>query len=258
MKDEREAGVTRTNQDFSRYDQVRKPQSYRLSESAEADEAFDDETIIRTCDMGDWFHGGEAGKTRFSQALGSAMEEIGFAILVNHGIDGALFERTEATLHEFFETIPENERQPYLARRHGSVNQGYFPIRETSIIHPDLVEGWVFCRRAFNLDDRPDFDARAFWPRPDYEAAFRELVAAEQPLILPVMQSILAYLGCDPHLYDDSRTPISASASTTTRRRPILPSGRAVGACSATKTSTCSPSCPHRASRACRCSTAAT
>ena len=206
MKDEREAGVTRTNQDFSRFDQVRKPQSYRLSESAEADEAFDDETIIRTCDMGDWFHGGEAGKTRFSQALGSAMEEIGFAILVNHGIDGALFERTEATLHEFFETIPENERQPYLARRHGSVNQGYFPIRETSIIHPDLVEGWVFCRRAFNLDDRPDFDARAFWPRPDYEAAFRELVAAEQPLILPVMQSILAYLGCDPHLYDDKLT----------------------------------------------------
>ena len=40
MSDEREAGVTRTNQDFSRFDQVRKAQTYRLSEST-ADEPDD-------------------------------------------------------------------------------------------------------------------------------------------------------------------------------------------------------------------------
>jgi len=82
------------------------------------------------------------------------------------------------------------------------VNQGYFPIKETSDIHPDLVEGWVFCRRAFDLGERPDYDERAFWPRPGYEPVFRELVRAEERLIQPVMQSILAYLGCDPSLYD--------------------------------------------------------
>ncbi|MET0595953.1 MAG: 2OG-Fe(II) oxygenase family protein, partial [Polyangiaceae bacterium] len=115
----------------------------------------------------------------------------------------ALFEESDRAVRTFFETIPMEEREPYIAKLHGSVNQGYFPIKETTIIHPDLVEGWVFCRRAFDLDGKADFDARAFWPRPEFEAIFRRTVEAEQKLVLPIMQSILAYLGCDEHLYDD-------------------------------------------------------
>ena len=203
MKDEREAGVVRTNQDFSRYDQVRKAQIYRLSESSAGEELFDEAAVIRTCDMNDYFHGGAEGRQRFSSALGAAMEDIGFAVLINHGVDVALFDRAESALLRFFETIPESERQPYLAQRHGSVNQGYFPIKHTTIIHPDLVEGWVFCRRAFDLDKRDGFDPSEFWPRPGFEPVFRELVEAEEHLIVPIMRSILGYLGCEPTLYDD-------------------------------------------------------
>lgn len=203
MNKQREAGVTRTNQDFSRFDQVSKEQTYRLSESAAGDEKFDEDYQIRNCDMADYYNGGEAGKQRFAQSLGAAMEEIGFAILTNHGIDPALFEQAEASVREVFEQTTSAQREPYLAQRHGSVNQGYFPIKHTTIIHPDLVEGWVFCRRAFNLDDSPEFDASAFWPKPEYEQSFRQLVAAQEPLILPVMRSILSYLGCDSTLYDD-------------------------------------------------------
>jgi isopenicillin N synthase-like dioxygenase len=200
--DPREQGVAALNRDFSRFDQVDKPQTYRLSESESGEEAFDDAFQIRTCDMANFFRGGEAGRRRFAESLGAAMQEIGFAILTGHGIDPSLFEATEQAVHRLFETVPPDERRPYLAERHGSVKQGYFPLKETTIIHPDLVEGWVFCRRAFDLDAQPGFDARAFWPRPDFEAVFRRTVAAEERLILPIMQSILTYLGCDPHLYD--------------------------------------------------------
>ncbi len=204
MSDEREAGVKRTNQDFSRFDQVNKVQTYRLSESSL--EEFDDETVIRTCDMADYFQNGAEGQRLFSQALGEAMEDIGFAVLINHGVDAKLFDRAEAAVLSFFETIGEKERQPYLAQRHGSVNQGYFPIKNTTIIHPDLVEGWVFCRRAFDIDGRDGFDAQRFWPRPEFEPVFRELIQAEEALILPIMQSILQYLGCARSLYDDKLT----------------------------------------------------
>jgi isopenicillin N synthase-like dioxygenase len=200
--DRRDQGVQALNRDFSRFDQVTKQQTYRLSESATGEEEFDDEFRIRTCDMIDWFRGGAAGRRRFADALGQAMEEIGFAILTGHGIDPALFARTDEAVRAFFETIPMAERLPYLAKRQGSVNQGYFPLKETTIIHPDLVEGWVFCRRAFDLDGK-DFDATAFWPAREFEPIFRATVEAEQRLVLPVMQSILSYLGCDPHLYDD-------------------------------------------------------
>lgn len=66
-------------------------------------------------------------------------------------------------------------------------------------MHPDLVEGWVFCRRAF---ERPD----EFWPLREYAEFFRRIVEAHERLILPVMQSLLAHLGCDPHLYDRQLT----------------------------------------------------
>ena len=52
-----------------------------------------------------------------------------------------------------------------------------------------------------------DFDARAYWPRPALEPAFRRLIQAELPLFQPIMQSIMRYLGCDPHLFDAPATP---------------------------------------------------
>lgn len=205
MARSKEQGVEALNQEFRRYEQVRKDQSYRLSEAAEG-EQFDDDFQIRVCDMADWWRGDEAGREAFADQLGKAMEEIGFAILVNHGMDPALFEETERAVVEFFEEIPEVERLPYRAQRQGSVNQGYFPIEETTIIHPDRVKGWVFCRRAFDLDGDPDFDENRFWPRPSYEPRFRRQVKENEKLIHPIMQSILRYLGCDPHLYDDKLT----------------------------------------------------
>ncbi|MBA3564392.1 MAG: isopenicillin N synthase family oxygenase [Gammaproteobacteria bacterium] len=202
---QREAGVTALNQAFRRYEQVRKDQAYTLSESAGQD-AFDEDFEIQSCNMRAWFEGGEAGRTAFARDLGAALERIGFAILTGHGIDPALYEEAEVHVIEFFERTSIEERIPYLARRQGSVNQGYFPIRETTIIHPDLVEGWVFCRRAFDMDGRSDFAAGAFWPIPAYEPLFRGVCEAQEALILPVMQGILRYLGCDPHLYDDRLT----------------------------------------------------
>ncbi len=183
----RDDGIRATNQDFIRYDQVEKRQSYHLAEDAE--EQFDEEFQIRTCDM---------RKPAFAQDLGDALREIGFAILTGHGVDPALYDEAEKRIEEMFTRCSMEDKMRFRAQRHGSVNQGYFPIKETSNMHPDLVEGWVFCRRAFGND--------AFWPFAEYEPFFRRIVEAHERLILPVMQSLLTYLGCDAHLYDRQLT----------------------------------------------------
>jgi isopenicillin N synthase-like dioxygenase len=201
-KAKQDAGEKARNQDYSRYEQVKKSQSYLLSEQQGAED-FDDTFEIKTCDLSKWLHGDAAEKAAFAQDLGAAFEEIGFAILINHGVDPALYIETEQSVVDFFETIPRPAREPYMARRQGSVNQGYFPVRETTIIHPDLVEGWVFCRRALDLDANPDYRAENFWPDVSFEPRFRKVVKAHEALILPIMQSVLTYLGCDPHLYDE-------------------------------------------------------
>lgn len=184
----KEDGIRATNQDFIRYDQVEKRQSYRLAESP-ADDQFDEEFEIKTCDL---------RSATFAQDLGEALREIGFAILSGHGIDPALYDQAEQKVVEMFTRLSLDQKMRFRAQRHGSVNQGYFPIKETSNMHPDLVEGWVFCRRAF--------EDQTLWPSPEYAAFFDQIVRAHEALILPVMQGMLSYLGCDPHLYDGKLT----------------------------------------------------
>lgn len=201
MTDRKTLGISSTNQEFSRYDQVEKKQEYHLAEGGH-DEAFDEDFRIATCDIGRFLHGDAADKAAFSQELGGALAEIGFAVLEGHGIDPSLYDEGEERTVELFTKTSLEEKLRFRARRHGSVNQGYFPIKETSDIHPDLVEGWVFCRRAFDMDGDPAYRAADFWPKPELEPLIRRLCLAHEALILPVMQSLLGFLGCDPHLYD--------------------------------------------------------
>ena len=175
MESEQEKGVKAVNQEFKKYEQVYKNQTYHLSES-EGQEQFDEDYQIKTSDMSLFFNGCDEGKKEFAQQLGAAMEGIGFTILTGHGIDASLYTEAEKKIAEFFETTTREERMKYHAKRVGSVNQGYFPMKETTIIHPDLVEGWVFCRRAFNLDNDANFKESDYWPRPGYEPFFRKIV----------------------------------------------------------------------------------
>lgn len=204
MASSQEKGIESVNQEFKRYEQVKKDQTYNLAEKGDEDQ-FDEEYVIETCDLRDFFEGGEAGKKAFSDKLGRAMEGIGFVVLTGHGIDQSVYDEAEERTRQVFEEMTLEERMPFEAQRHGSVNQGYFPIKETTIIHPDLVEGWVFCRRAFDMpgNRNADYKESDFWPRAGYEPFFRSLVLEHEKLILPIMQSILGYLGCDAHAYDE-------------------------------------------------------
>src|SRR5258708_21195512 len=163
----KEDGIRATNQDFIRYDQVEKRQTYHLAETAE-DDPFDDDFVIRTCDIGRFLNGDEGGKRAFATELGEALSEIGFAILEGHGVDPALYDQSNERVAELFTRLSLEQSMRFRAERFGSVNQGYFPIKETSNMHPDLVEGWVFCRRAFE-------SPAVFWPLQEFVPIFEKI-----------------------------------------------------------------------------------
>ncbi|MDH4259346.1 MAG: isopenicillin N synthase family oxygenase [Gammaproteobacteria bacterium] len=195
-------GPRASSAQFARYDQVPKP-DYHLAEAADGPESFEENFSIASCDIGRCLHGNARDRDAFAQELGEAMRNIGFVILEGHGVDARCFQEAAGWVEELFTITSLEQKLDFRAARHGAVSEGYFPIKETSDIHPDLVEGWVFGRRAFNLDGDPAFDARTCWPRPEFEPQFRRLILAELPLFLPIMQSILRFLGCDPQLYDE-------------------------------------------------------
>jgi len=200
------ADIDSVNQQFIRYDQVRKAHTYRLAENP-ADE-FDEDYEIATLDFGQFLRGDASDKARFAKAFAGALEEIGFAVLVGHGVDPALYDEVEQLTLDLFTSTPLSEKMRFRAQRHGSVNQGYFPIEETSDIHPDLVEGWVWCRRAFDVPQDRDapFQPENYWPSAEYEERLRPLVIAHEQLFKPIAQAMLQGLGCDPHLLDGRLT----------------------------------------------------
>ncbi len=199
------------NQEFTKYDQVRKAHTYRLAEH-ESDQ-FDDEYQIGTLDLDPFLHGDAKDKARFAESFGAALQEIGFAVLTGHGVDTSLYDQIHDSVTELFTSTSLAEKMRFRAKRHGSVSQGYFPLEETSDIHPDLVEGWVWCRRAFDIPqhlapqnrDRP-FRAEDYWPQVEYERRLRRLVLAHEPLFKPIAQAMFQSLGCDPHVYDRKLT----------------------------------------------------
>jgi isopenicillin N synthase-like dioxygenase len=194
------------NRDFQKYDQVRKAHTYRLAEN-ESDE-FDEKYEIATLDFGPFLRGDASDKARFAEQFTAALKEIGFAVLTGHGVDPALYDDIGEAVLDLFTTISLEDKMRFRAARHGSVAQGYFPLEETSDIHPDLVEGWVWCRRAFDIPQERDapFRAEEFWPRADYETQFRSLVLAHEPLFMPIAQAIFQGLGVDSHVYDRKLT----------------------------------------------------
>jgi isopenicillin N synthase-like dioxygenase len=194
------------NADFRKYDQVEKSHTYRLAE--QESDAFDEDFRIATLDIGPFLHGGARDRKRFADEFAAALQEIGFAVLIGHGVDTALYDEMDEQVLELFESTPLDAKMRLRGKRHGSVNQGYFPIEHTSEIHPDLVEGWVFCRRAFDVPQQREeaFQPEDFWPRADYERNFRRLILAHEPLFKPIAQAMLQGLGCDPHLLDHKLT----------------------------------------------------
>ena len=196
------SGIEALNQEFAKYDQVAKTHTYRLAENPA--DAFDDDYRIATLDFAPFLRGSAEDQARFAQEFAGALGEIGFAVLTGHGVDPALYDAMHDGVLDLFESIPMAEKMRFRATRHGSVNQGYFPIEETSDIHPDLVEGWVSCRRAFDIPQQraTPFRANGYWPRAEYEPRFRRLVLAHEALFKPLAQAMLMGLGCDPHLYD--------------------------------------------------------
>ncbi|MDB5691644.1 MAG: isopenicillin synthase family oxygenase [Alphaproteobacteria bacterium] len=194
------------NQEFKRYDQVRKAHAYRLAEHKS--DRFDDDYEIATLDLEPFLRGDAGDRARFAEAFGAALREIGFAVLVGHGVDGALYDEMHDNVLDLFTSTSLEDKMRFRAKRHGSVAQGYFPIEETSEIHPDLVEGWVWCRRAFDIpqDRAGPFRAEDYWPRAAYERQFRRLALAHEALFKPIAQAMLQGIGCDPHAYDEKLT----------------------------------------------------
>src|SRR5215831_5801980 len=101
VADRKVQGIDAKNQDFIRFDQVNKRQEYRLAEAENA-ESFDEKYQIKTVNIGRFLNGDERERRDFSEQLGQALQEIGFAVLEGHGVDPNLYVEAADRVAELF------------------------------------------------------------------------------------------------------------------------------------------------------------
>lgn len=120
--------------------------------------------------------GNRADRLRVARAFGEALETVGFATVVGHGIDVALLASTYTAVREFF-GLPLEEKMRSCPPEQAK-SRGYLPVGIESVAAtlngetpPDLCEALVFAALA-----RPSssFAKPNIWP--EQPAGLRQLV----------------------------------------------------------------------------------
>jgi len=139
---------------------------------------------IPVIDFGPCFAGTPGARAAVAAELRAALEDIGFFVMVNHGVPASLIERTFGEARRFH----DQPMEPKLALRMNEHNNGYMTMGRyavwTSEVNandkPDLNEAW-FCKRERPAGDPLLESGRRFvgpnrWP--DDLPGFRENVLA--------------------------------------------------------------------------------
>lgn len=132
--------------------------------------------MIPQLDLGPYLAGSVAAREALARELRRIQENIGFYVVVNHGVDEEPIRRAESALREFFALPPEEK----LRIRINEKSVGYVPARST-----------VYVTSVINRNTRPDLNETITIARerppddPDILAGLRFVGPNQWPAALP-------------------------------------------------------------------------
>ncbi len=159
-------------------------------------------------DLGPWRSGTAGGRAQVAAAVDRALREIGFLLVVNHGVDDSLRDAVRAASRRFFE-LPVQTKQRYRAQVGGQtwMPRGWSPLGSEANANsdegvsapPDLKESFniaCFVPTGDAAVDREWFTDNV-WPDevPDYRAAVTVYVGQMHSLVDVLLEIAAVALG---------------------------------------------------------------
>jgi isopenicillin N synthase-like dioxygenase len=163
---------------------------------------------VPVIDLGPWYAGTPEGRMRVAREVDTALREIGFLLVVNHDVEGALRDAVRETSRRFFE-LPAETKQRYRAQvgDESWMPRGWSPLGSEANANsdagvstpPDLKESFNIACFAPTGDaevDREWFTANV-WPAevPDYRTAATAYVEQMQSLVNTLLEIAAVALG---------------------------------------------------------------
>lgn len=128
-------------------------------------------SIVPVIDIGPYLAGTPDGKRQVAAELDRACRDVGFYVIVGHGLDSQLIEQIESVSREFFNLPIDEKMKVHIGDTPGAV--GYAAVGDTALAYtrgqiapPDLNESFQIAK--VDVIDDPYFQsaaARGFIPR---------------------------------------------------------------------------------------------
>jgi isopenicillin N synthase-like dioxygenase len=145
------------------------------------------DNFVPVIDIAPYFAGSPEAKQRVAEQVGRACREVGFYVIVGHGVDPRLVEGVEDVSREFFDLPIEEKMRLHVGKEPGAV--GYAAIGDTALAYtrgqvapPDLNESFQIAK--VDTADDPYFQndaARGLVPKnrwPERPARLKDLYVA--------------------------------------------------------------------------------
>jgi isopenicillin N synthase-like dioxygenase len=142
------------------------------------------DNFVPVIDIAPYFSGASDGKRRVADQIGRACREVGFYVIVGHGVDSVLVDDVERVSREFFDLPFEEKMRLHVGGSAGAA--GYAAIGDTALAYtrgqvapPDLNESYQVAK--VDVSDDAYFQseaARGLVPKnrwPERPAALKDL-----------------------------------------------------------------------------------
>jgi isopenicillin N synthase-like dioxygenase len=120
------------------------------------------DNFVPVIDIAPYFSGTPEGKRRVAEELGRACREVGFYVIVGHGVEAALVDEVEAVSRAFFDLPLDEKMRLHVGKEPGAV--GYAAVGDTALAYtrgqvapPDLNESFQVAK--VDAADDPHFQS---------------------------------------------------------------------------------------------------
>ena len=161
---------------------------------------------IPKVDLNHYINGSESEKQAFIQKIGTAYQNVGFAIVQNHDISNDLIDNFYAQIKAFF-NLPEETKKKYYSSELGG-QRGYTPFgmeHAKGRTEGDLKEFWHFGQEVTDGDP-----IEKFYPKnmevdelPEFANVGNQLYAAFEETGKNILASLAEFLALDVHYFDE-------------------------------------------------------
>lgn len=166
-------------------------------------------------DIGPLLAGAPGALTRSAQELHDALREVGFFLLINHGISPKLIRQTFDEARRFHHTLSDQEKASLRMNEH---NNGYMAMSRYTIVtsdvgdndEPDLNEAF-FVKRERGANDPLLRSGRRFvgpnrWPNrlPGFKSNLIRYTDTVDAMARQLLPALATGLGLDAHYFDDA------------------------------------------------------